>query len=108
MAEPETPEQIRAELDATIAARAQAEADDNELVNNQARINEIAKLKATAMDRLSTAFFTVGVLAPVLQQMLVPGATRSIEPWIALAVCLILTWGLHLGARNVLEVEFKP
>jgi hypothetical protein len=67
--------------------------------------NESLKLTANALDRASTAFVTIGVLAPIAASIYASGGAGlsalaflgSVFVWLLCAIAL------HLGARFVLK-----
>jgi hypothetical protein len=67
--------------------------------------NERTKLFANALDRLSTAFVTVGVLAPLAASIYNIGTPT---PNVLFFAGFVIIWlscaiALHLGARTVLK-----
>ena len=67
--------------------------------------NERLKLLANALDRASTAFVTVGVLAPTAAAIYNLGTSNVGVPFAAgsFAVWLFCAFALHWGARALLK-----
>ena len=68
--------------------------------------NERTKLLANALDRASTAVFTVGLLTPTVSWWFNVQGVRETVGAVGLAgfvaVSLVMSLSLHLSARNVL------
>ena len=68
--------------------------------------NERTKLLANALDRASTAVFTVGLLTLTVSWWFnVQGVREAVGPWSLagfVAISLVTSLSLHLSARNVL------
>jgi Na+/melibiose symporter-like transporter len=67
--------------------------------------DERAKLTANLLNSAATGVFITGVVAPIVAAFYgVAGPSEVGLGWIALAstVCVLMVFGLHLGARAVL------
>ncbi len=67
--------------------------------------NETLKLQANALDRISTAFVTVGVLAPIAAAIYNAGTSALALPLVvgSALVCILIAFILHWSARSMLR-----
>ncbi|MEP7455076.1 hypothetical protein [Phyllobacterium sp. SB3] len=71
--------------------------------------NELRKYVAAALDRLSTALIVVGFLGPLVAVMASPDILQHdnnfwlLMKFIAVVLCVVLSFGLHIGGRLVLK-----